>query len=95
MNEIIARYRHCLNGVGCDTQLPAKYSAAPFMDWLLGEVSSLEGHMTLGRDFAVVTAFKAVCARLSETSCDQGFFYRAIFTEIFEISFLSIGSDKI
>ena len=69
--ETAARYRHCLNCVGCDTQLPAKYSAAPFMDWLLGEVSSLEGHMTLGRDFAIVTAFKAVCAGLSETSCDH------------------------
>ena len=27
--------------------------------------------MTLGHDFAVVTAFKAVCVRLLEASCDH------------------------
>lgn len=47
------------------------YSASSFMDWLLGEISALEGHKTLGRDFAAVTAFKAVCAGLLEASCDH------------------------
>ena len=30
--EIAVRYRHYLNGVGCDSQLPVEYSAAPFLD---------------------------------------------------------------
>ena len=41
------------------------------MDWLLDEVSTLEDHMTLGRDFAIVTAFKAVCTGFSKASCDH------------------------
>ena len=69
--EIAARYRHCLNGIGCDTQLSAEYSAAPFMDWLLGEILALEGHMTLGCDFTMVTAFNAVCARPLEANYDH------------------------
>lgn len=69
--DIVALYRHCLNGIRCDTQLPADYSAAPFLDWLSGEVSALEGHMTLGRDFTTVTAIKAVRTGLSEASCDH------------------------
>lgn len=30
--EIAARYRHSLNSIGCDIQLLAEFSAAPFMD---------------------------------------------------------------
>lgn len=41
------------------------------MDWLLSEISSLEGHMTLGHDFAAVTTFDAMCASRLEASCDH------------------------
>jgi hypothetical protein len=44
--------------VGADTELPADCNAASFMEWLRGEVPA--GHMTLGRDFAAVTTFKAM-----------------------------------
>ena len=69
--EIAAHYRHYLYGVGCDTQLPVYYSADSFMDWLLGEILALEGHMTLGCDFTMVTAFNAVCARPLEANYDH------------------------
>lgn len=69
--EIAARYRHYLNGIGCDTQLSVEYNTAPFMDRLLGEVSALEGHMTLGHDFAMLITFKAECAGLLEARCDH------------------------
>jgi len=69
--DIAAHYCHCLHGVGCDTQLPADYSTGSFMDWLLGEILALEGHMTLDHDFTMVTAFKAMCARLLDASCDN------------------------
>lgn len=71
VKEITARYCHCLHGVGCDTQLPEDYGVGSFMDWLLGEILALEGHLTLGHDFAMVTAFKAMCAGLLVASCDH------------------------
>lgn len=58
--EIMGRYHECLCGVGADTELPADCNAASFMEWLRGEVHALDGHMTLGRDFAAVTTFKAM-----------------------------------
>ena len=41
------------------------------MEWLRGEVTALEGHMTLGRDFAATAAFKAMFTGLLDAGCDH------------------------
>ena len=47
------------------------------------------------KTLSITTSTTPEVANKNSSNLSQGFFYRPKFTEIFEISFLSTGSDKI
>lgn len=67
--EVMECYRECLRGAGTDTKFPGECTMDEFMVWLQGEMDALDSHMMLGRDFAAITAFKAIRHSLVDAGC--------------------------
>lgn len=62
--ELFLRYRYCIRTTGGEPGLSVDYSPRSFLNWLEQEFSGLDSQMSTGRDFAAITAFKAICIGL-------------------------------